>query len=71
MKVTRWRKNLAIRLLAALVEALDLREGDDVTLCAAGARTLEVAKSLSANQLLARLRRFRVPKDRLVAEACR
>jgi antitoxin MazE len=65
MQVSRWGNSLAIRLPAALVEALDLREGDDVTLHAAGARTFAVEKTASAKQLLARLRKFRgrLPKD--------
>lgn len=65
MQVSKWGNSLAIRLPAALVEALDLREGDDVTLHAAGARTLDVEKTPSAKQLLVRLRRFRgrLPKD--------
>ncbi len=47
------------------MEALDLREGDDVTLHAAGVRVLEVEKTASAKQLLARLRKLRgrLPKD--------
>jgi len=65
MKVSKWGKSLAIRLPVALVEALDLREGDDVTLHATGVRTLEVEKNPGARQLLARLRRFRgrLPND--------
>lgn len=65
MQVSKWGNSLAIRLPAALVEALSLREGDDVILHAAGTRTLEVEKSPSAKQLLARLRKFRgrLPKD--------
>jgi len=65
MQVSKWGNSLAIRLPAALVEALNLREGDDVTLHAAGERTLEVEKTPNAKQLLARLRKFRgrLPKD--------
>ena len=65
MQVSKWGNSLAIRLPAAVVEALGLREGDDVTLHATGARTLEVEKTQSAKQLLVRLRRFRgrLPKD--------
>ena len=65
MQVSKWGNSLAIRLPAAVVEALNLREGDDVTLHAAGVRTLELEKTPSAKQLLARLRRFRgrLPKD--------
>jgi antitoxin MazE len=65
MQVSKWGNSLAIRLPAAVVEALGLSEGDDVTLHAAGVRTLEVEKTPSAKQLLVRLRRFRgrLPKD--------
>jgi antitoxin MazE len=65
MQVSRWGNSLAIRLPAALVEALNLREGDDVTLHAIGARELEVEKTPTAKQLLVRLRKFRgrLPKD--------
>ena len=65
MQVAKWGNSLAILLPAAVVEALGLREGDDVTLHAAGPRKLEVEKTPSANELLARLRKYRgrLPKD--------
>ncbi len=65
MQVSKWGNSLAIRLPAAVVKALDLREGDDVILHAAGKRTLEVEKAPGAKDLLARLRKFRgkLPKD--------
>ena len=65
MQVSKWGNSLAIRLPAALVEALQLREGDDVVLHAVGARTLVVEKTPNVKQLLARLRKFRgrLPKD--------
>jgi antitoxin MazE len=65
MQVSRWGNSLAIRLPAALVEALGLREGDDVILHATGKRTLEVEKAPGAKELLARLRKFRgkLPRD--------
>lgn len=65
MRVSRWGRSLAIRLPASVVEALDLREGDNVTLRAAGRRSLQVEKTASAKEFLARLREFRgrLPKD--------
>ena len=65
MQVAKWGNSLAIRLPAALVEALGLREGDDVTLHAAGTRSLEIEKTPTAKQLLSRLRKLRgrLPKD--------
>jgi antitoxin MazE len=77
MQVSRWGNSLAIRLPAALVEALGLHEGDDVILHAAGERVLEVEKAPGAKALLARLRKFRgrLPRnfkfDRLEANARR
>lgn len=65
MRVTKWGNSLAIRLPAAIVETLDLHEGDDVVLHASGKRTLVIEKSPSAKERLARLRRFRgcLPND--------
>lgn len=65
MQIAKWGNSLAIRLPAAVVEALGLREGDDVTVHAVGKRSLEIEKTPSAAALLARLRKFRgrLPKD--------
>ena len=65
MQVSKWGNSLALRLPAALVEALGLREGDDVILHAAGKGCLEIEKAPGAKELLARLRKFRgrLPKD--------
>jgi antitoxin MazE len=65
VQISKWGNSLAIRLPAAVVEALGLREGDDVTVHAAGKRILEVEKTPATAELLARLRRFRgrLPKD--------
>jgi antitoxin MazE len=65
MQVCKWGNSLAIRLPAALVEALGLREGDNVVLHAVGARALAIEKTPSVKELLVRLRRFRgrLPKD--------
>lgn len=65
MQVSKWGNSLAIRLPASVVEALGLREGDDVVLHAAGKRTLEIEKAPGARELLARLRKFRgrLPRD--------
>jgi antitoxin MazE len=65
MQISKWGNSLAIRLRAAVVEALGLREGDDITLHAAGRRALEIEKTPDSKELLARLRKFRgrLPKD--------
>ena len=45
MQVAKWGNSLAVRLPAAVVEILDLKEGDDVQIVVAGARVFEVRKS--------------------------
>ncbi len=59
MQVSRWGNSLTIRLPAAIVEALELKEGDDIEIYVAGTRALEVEKTPSAQELLARLRKYR------------
>jgi len=65
MKVSKWGNSLAIRLPAVLVEALDLKEGDDVEVDVAGARRLDFRRKGDARELLVRLRRYRgrLPAD--------
>jgi antitoxin MazE len=59
MQVAKWGNSLAVRLPSAVVEALELKEGDDVEIHIAGARSFGVAKAPGARQLLARLRKYR------------
>ena len=59
MKVAKWGNSLAVRLPAAVVEALALGEGDDVVIEAVGTRRLEVSRAPDTEELLARLRQFR------------
>jgi antitoxin MazE len=65
MQVSKWGNSLAIRLPAALVEALNLKEGDDIEIRIAGARELDVARQPSRKELLDRLEQFRgrLPAD--------
>ena len=59
MQVSKWGNSLAVRLPASVVEALQLKEGDDIEIHVAGARVFEVKKAASARELLARLRKYR------------
>lgn len=59
MQVAKWGNSLAVRLPAAVVEALGLEEGDEIEIQVAGARAFEVRKRPGTAELLARLRRFR------------
>ena len=54
-----------MRLPAAVVEALELREGDDSNIQIAAARVFQIEKIPGAGELLARLRQYRgrLPAD--------
>jgi len=65
MQVARWGNSLAVRLPAAVVEALELKEGDDIEIEVAAERAFEVKKKPVASELLLRLRKYRgrLPAD--------
>ncbi|MEI2806271.1 MAG: AbrB/MazE/SpoVT family DNA-binding domain-containing protein [Albidovulum sp.] len=65
MQVAKWGNSLAVRLPAAVVEALQLQEGDDIEIEVAGTRAFEIRKKPGRMELLTRLRRFRgrLPAD--------
>ena len=56
MKVAKWGNSLAVRLPAAAVEALDLKEGDDIFLQSRGERTFEISKQATPEERIERLR---------------
>jgi antitoxin MazE len=61
MQVPKWGNSLAVRLPAAVVEALKLKEGDEIEIRIAGEREFEVGRAQSKNKALARLRKLRRP----------
>ncbi|CCV12073.1 AbrB/MazE/SpoVT family DNA-binding domain-containing protein [Mesorhizobium sp. STM 4661] len=65
MQVAKWGNSLAIRLPAVVVEALELREGDEIEVHIADARRLDIARKPGREELLKRLRAFRgrLPAD--------
>jgi antitoxin MazE len=65
MQVSKWGNSLAIRLPTKVVEALELRDGDDIEIRIADARVFEVKKKPGTREFLARLRKFRgkLPAD--------
>lgn len=65
MQVAKWGNSLAVRLPAAVVQALELKEGEEIELHVVGERTLEVARKAPRRELLERLRRLRgrLPAD--------
>lgn len=65
MRVSKWGNSLAVRLPADLVKALDLREGDDIEIQLADARTFGIARKAGREDLVNRLKAFagRLPAD--------
>jgi antitoxin MazE len=65
MQVSKWGNSLAVRFPAALVQALDLKEGEEIDLHLVGERSFEVVKRPSVTELLARLHQYRgrLPDD--------
>ena len=65
MQVAKWGNSLAIRLPAAVVEALELKAGDEVEIHVGDARAFAVTRKPGREALLKRLRDFRgrLPAD--------
>jgi antitoxin MazE len=61
MQVSKWGNSLAIRLPAAVVEALGLKEGDEIEVHVAGERTFGIDRDRSRERALERIRAFRKP----------
>ena len=61
MRVSKWGNSLAIRLPAAVVDALDLKAGDQIEVRIAGKREFEVSLDPSREEALAQLRQVRRP----------
>ncbi|MBV8096780.1 MAG: AbrB/MazE/SpoVT family DNA-binding domain-containing protein [Acetobacteraceae bacterium] len=65
MQVARWGNSLAVRLPAAVVAALGLKEGDEIEIHVADPRRFAIARKPGREELLKRLRAFRgrLPAD--------
>ena len=65
MQVAKWGNSLAVRLPAAVVEALGLKEGDEIEVHVADGREFGIARKPGREELVARLRAFRgrLPPD--------
>ncbi len=61
MQISKWGNSLAVRLPAAVVQALGLKEGDHIQIRVAGARDFEVSRDPSRARALDRLRKLRRP----------
>ena len=65
MHVSKWGNSLAIRLPAAVVEVLELKEGDEIEITVTDRRRFHISRKASRADLLKRLRAFRgrLPDD--------
>lgn len=65
MQVSKWGNSLAIRLPAAVIKALRLKEGDEIEIHVADARHFGIGRKPGREELLKRLRAFRgrLPAD--------
>jgi len=61
MQVSRWGNSLAIRIPSIVVEALQLKEGDEVEVTVAGLRQLSVDRDRKREKALETLRRLARP----------
>lgn len=65
MQVAKWGNSLAIRIPAAVAEALELKAGDDVEVHVSDLKSFGIARNAARPELLKRLRalRGRLPAD--------
>ncbi|WP_096701076.1 AbrB/MazE/SpoVT family DNA-binding domain-containing protein [Magnetospirillum sp. 15-1] len=65
MQVAKWGNSLAVRLPASVVEALELKEGDEIEIHVEDAREFSVARKPGRDEMLKRLHAFRgrLPAD--------
>ena len=65
MQVAKWGNSLAVRLPAVVVEALKLKDGDEIEIHVADARHSGIARKPGRAELLKQLRAFRgrLPAD--------
>ncbi|MPZ33272.1 MAG: AbrB/MazE/SpoVT family DNA-binding domain-containing protein [Rhodospirillales bacterium] len=65
MQISKWGNSLAIRLPASVVEALKLKEGDEVEVHVVGERAFDIARDRSRERALKRIQALRkeLPPD--------
>jgi antitoxin MazE len=61
MQVAKWGNSLAVRLPSAVVQALDLKEGDQIEIRIAGRREFEIARDRSTEKAIETIRRLSRP----------
>ena len=65
MRVAKWGNSLAIRVPSSVAAALELKEGDEVTVRLAGTRAFEIERDESRDRAFERIRasRWKLPPD--------
>ena len=61
MQVSKWGNSLAVRLPSEVLEALKLKEGDQIEIKIASAREFEVRRDANRERAFTRLRQMRRP----------
>jgi antitoxin MazE len=61
MQVSKWGNSLAVRLPTAVVQALNLKEGDQVEIRVAGTREFHIARDRRTEKALEKIRQLRRP----------
>lgn len=61
MRIAKWGNSLAVRLPQAVVEALRLKEGDDIEITVAGSHRFSVGRDRKREEALQRLRALKRP----------
>jgi len=59
MRVAKWGNSLAVRIPTAVVEALDLKEGDEVEISVAGKRDFKIARDQRREWAIEELRKMK------------
>ncbi|MDK4716971.1 AbrB/MazE/SpoVT family DNA-binding domain-containing protein [Rhizobium sp. CNPSo 4039] len=65
MQVAKWGNSLAIRIPSAVVDALDLKEGDDIVVRIGAGSAFEIERDDRRQKALEKVRSFKLklPKD--------
>lgn len=61
MQVAKWGNSLAVRIPSAVVEALDLKAGEEIEVTIAGRRGFEISRDRRREKALEQMRRLRRP----------
>ena len=61
MQVSKWGNSLAIRLPAPVVEALNLKQGDEIEVRIAGKQEFEIDRDRSRERALEQIRKLKRP----------